>query len=103
MLLQGVKRLRLLRKQPPPSGGQQPQEGDLGLKDEDSAARRQVYLVTLPHPRTTHGADGTPLTAPETLTKDNWCGVCISPHLNFAGTPMRYAAPHTNGVRLQRS
>jgi hypothetical protein len=70
MLLQGEQRLRLRRKTPP-AGGQQPLEGDLGLGDEDDTARRQVYLVTLPHPRATHSAEGVPLTAPETLTKDS--------------------------------
>lgn len=36
---------------------------------EDGAARKSVYLVTLPHPRRVHSAGGLPLIAPETLCR----------------------------------
>lgn len=44
--------------------------GPLDLEQELGApAHRQVYLVTLPHPKQTHSADGIPLAAPGAFSK----------------------------------
>ena len=61
------KRLRLRGKQATQSAlAQLP---DFAL-EEDTNARKMVYLVTLPHPRSRLAADGTELVAPETLSKE---------------------------------
>ena len=43
---------------------QRPLGAPPNLENEDSAAKRQVYLVTFPHPRA-----GTPLVAPGSLSR----------------------------------
>jgi len=45
------------------------QVGDPDPSEEDSSARRRVYLITFPHPRTAHAQDGLPLLAPENFSR----------------------------------
>ena len=51
-MLAAVRRHRILQKGPDPwFGGQEPAVGPLDLQSEAAGAKRQVYLVTFPHPR----------------------------------------------------
>ena len=63
-----AKRIRLNRKTTPDLP-----EPQLSLPDFDSQehsdARKSVYLVTLPHPKSTHSTDGYPMVAPEAFKK----------------------------------
>jgi hypothetical protein len=60
------------------------QVGDPDPSEEDSSARRQVYLITFPHPRTAHALDGLPLLAPERFSRrdvlEALLGACRCPH-----------------------
>ena len=51
--------------------------------EENSEARKTVYLVTLPHPRQAVSEDGFRLVAPESLTKDEilerFLAACAAP------------------------
>ena len=49
---------------------QQASASHLATEDEVSDAHRAVYLITLPHPRALHSADGRALVAPERFTRE---------------------------------
>ena len=56
-------------------------------------AHRQVYLVTLPHPKQAVSSTGVPLVAPETLTKNQ----VLERVLDSLRNPMRMDARHGAG------
>ena len=61
---------RLWRKTPPPRHTQQPLPAPLELLEEAPAtAKRQVYLVTFPHPLPGSTSNGIALVAPGSKTK----------------------------------
>ena len=74
MHLSAPPRKRLRTKTAP--AGAQPNSTQVPLttvddwaKDEDPAARRSFWLVTMPHPQSATSADGFPLRAPGDFTK----------------------------------
>ena len=64
------KRPRLRTKTPPPRRPQTPVVGiALEPREADAKKGRQVYLVTLPHPKAGASTEGRPLVAPGALSK----------------------------------
>lgn len=71
MLGAAVRRQRLVCKTPDPLRAKcEPQSAPPTLDGEDLAAKRQVYLVTLPHPRAPESPCGRRLTSPESLSRE---------------------------------
>ena len=60
---------RLRGKTPPPRHTQQPLPAPLELLEAPATAKRQVYLVTFPHPRLGSTSNGIALVAPRSKTK----------------------------------
>ena len=82
---------RLREKTPPPP--QTPTEFVTLPSEEGSSALRQVYLVTLPHPRQIHSSTGVPLVAPGSLSKEE----VLRRFLHACTFPMYTDAAHLNG------
>ena len=113
-----AKPLRRLRVKT--SWGKRTQKPVVTLDDwgaqEQSGARRQVYLVTFPHPKVSHSTCGRKLVAPGTKTKrqilDCLLDSCKNPaysdgrslawknevHLKFAGVWQEFHQPDPAGV-----
>ena len=92
--MEGPSRKRLRCKTPPLHRRQQEPVAELEdfAATEDRTARRQVYLVTLPHTNRATTAEGLPLCAPETRTKqqvlDAFRDSCADPLYVDVKSPM---------------
>lgn len=70
MLLTTLRRRIRGKTSAPNTRPQVPVVGVDARSDEDATARRRVYLITLPHPRSEYSSDGVRLRAPSEFTRE---------------------------------
>ena len=82
-MLARVRRRHVAKGPGPGRIAQEPLPSLPELETENAGAKRQVYLVTFPHPRSAVGRDGAPLAQPGVLSHEDMLGkfleACASP------------------------
>ena len=94
-MLSLVRRRASQKRASPSRAAQDPLSSPLALEAEDTSAKRQVYLITFAHPRSTVGRDGQPLAQPAMMRREDIlarileaCAAPIQANAHYAQHPV---------------